>query len=91
LGDQFSAKGNTDQLDCLKNIFRKHNFSPNRIFNMDESGSSAIPSKLPKVTAEKSKILVGKIESAARGQLVTVVCCFNASFICVPLAVIFPS
>jgi hypothetical protein len=46
---------------------------------MDESGISTVPNKLPKVTAEIGKIIVDKIVSADRGQLVTVVCCFSAS------------
>jgi hypothetical protein len=76
--------------DDLRAVFEKHNFPPNIIFNPDESGISTVPNKLPKVTAEKGKRLVGKIVSADRGQLVTVVCCFGASGICVPPAVIFP-
>jgi hypothetical protein len=75
-------------VDNLHAVFEKHNFPPYRIFNMDESGSSTVPNKLPKVIAEKGKRVVGKIVSADLGQLVTVVCCFSASG--VPPAMIFP-
>jgi hypothetical protein len=75
--------------DNLRAAFEKHNFPPDRIFNMDESGISTVPNKLPKVTVEKGKRIVGKIVSADRGQLVTVVCCFSASGVYVPPA-IFP-
>jgi hypothetical protein len=57
---------------------------------MDESGISTLPNKLPKVIAEKGKRLVDKIVSADRGQLVTFVCCFSASGVYVPPAMIFP-
>jgi hypothetical protein len=52
---------------------------------MDESGISTVPNKLPMVIAEKGKRLVGKTVSADRGLLVTVVCCFSASGVCVQL------
>jgi hypothetical protein len=57
---------------------------------MDESGFSTVPNKLPKVIAEEGKIHVGKIVSANRGQLITVVCSLIASGVCVPPAMIFP-
>jgi hypothetical protein len=74
----------------LRAVFEKHNFPPNRIFNLDESGISTVPNKLPKVTAEKGKRVVGKVVSADRGRLVTFVCCFSASGVYVPPAMIFP-
>jgi hypothetical protein len=40
---------------------------------MDESGISAVPNKLPKVTAGKGKRIMGNIVSADRGHLVTAV------------------
>jgi hypothetical protein len=51
-----------------------------------KSGISTDSSTLPKVTAEKGKRIVGKIVSADRGQLVTVVYCFSASDVYGPLA-----
>jgi hypothetical protein len=74
----------------LRAVFEKHNFPPNRIFNLDESGLSTVPNKLTKVIAEKGKRIVGKIVSADRGQLLTVVCCFSRSGVYVPPAIIFP-
>jgi hypothetical protein len=57
---------------------------------MDESGISTVPIKLSKVISEKRQKDVGKIVSTDRGQLVTVVCCFSASGVYVPPAIIFP-
>jgi hypothetical protein len=45
----------TRLFDNLRAAFEKNNFPPNRIFNMDESGISTFPNKLPKVTAGKGK------------------------------------
>jgi hypothetical protein len=75
--------------DNLHAVFEKHNFRPKRIFNMDGGGISTVLNKLPKVIAEEGR-LMGKIVSADRGQLLTVVCCFSASGIYFPPAVIFP-
>jgi hypothetical protein len=74
----------------LRAVSKKHNFSLNRMFNMDESGISTVPSKLPKVIAERDKRLVGKIVSTDCGQLVTVACCFSVSGVYVPPPMIFP-
>ena len=64
-------------------------FPPHRIFNMDETGISTVASKLPKVCTARGKRTVGKVTSGERG-LVTAVCCFSASGVYVPPALIFP-
>jgi adenine/guanine phosphoribosyltransferase-like PRPP-binding protein len=56
---------------------------------MDESDILTVLNKLLEVIAEKGKRLVGKIVSAYRRQLVTVVCCLSTSGIYVPPAMIF--
>lgn len=73
----------------LKTLYEKFNFSPERVYNMDETGLSTVPNKIPKVLSEKGKRLVGKVTSAERGQLVTAVCCMSASGTYVPPALIF--
>jgi hypothetical protein len=74
----------------LRAIFEKYDFPPNRIFNMEESGISTVPNKLPKVIAERGKRIVGKIVYADCGQLVSVVCCFSASGVYMFLQLYFP-
>lgn len=73
----------------LKVLLEKHQYLPSSIYNMDESGISTVPNKLPKVLASKGKKLVGKVSSADRGQLVTVVCCVSATGTYIPPAMIF--
>lgn len=74
----------------LKQCYQKSNLLPHRIFNMDETGLSTVPNRLPKVFAPKGKKTVSKVVSAERGQLITSVCCMSASGIWVPPALIFP-
>ena len=59
-----------DFLQNLENIYRKHNFTADRIFNYDESGISTALST-PQIFADKSQKQVGQIMSAERGELVT--------------------
>jgi hypothetical protein len=54
----------------LTELYRKYKFSPSAIFNMDESGLSTAPNKVPKVVTTKGKKVVGK----ERGESITVVC-----------------
>lgn len=67
----------------------KFQFSPSRVFNVDESDLSRVPNKIPKV-AGKGKRAVSKVTSAEKGQLVTIVCCCSASGNYVLPALIFP-
>jgi hypothetical protein len=57
----------------LRSLYENKHYSPDSIFNMDETGLSAVPNKLPKVLATKGKKLVGKVASAERKQLITAV------------------
>lgn len=77
--------------DNLQNVYNKLNIPPSRIyFNIYEPGISTVPNKIPKVISIKGKKIVGKSVSAERGELVTAVCCFSASGVYVPPALIFP-
>ena len=64
--------------DNLKSIQAEYNFQPNDIFNVDESGLSTV--QVPqKVLAAKGMHQCGRITSAERGQLTTVICAMSAS------------
>lgn len=54
-------------------LMDKHNFPPNAIYNMDETGISTVPNNPPKVISTKGKRAVNKISSAERGTNVTIV------------------
>lgn len=85
---------NRVQVDLFYSLLRSqietHHFTPGQIYNMDESGMSTVPSRLPKVVAAVGKRAINKIVSGERGQTITAVCCFSASGVYVPPALIFP-
>lgn len=74
----------------LSELMSKYKFPPDRIYNMDETGLTSVPNKIPKVIAVKGKRSVNKVSSAERGQLVTAVCSVSASGHYVPPALIYP-
>lgn len=86
----FNKKQIDTFFDNLTQLLRKFNFPPSRIYNMDETGITTVPNKVPKIIATKGKKSVNKVSSAERGQLVTAVCCFSAGGHYVPPALIFP-
>lgn len=74
----------------LKEVMLLHNFPPENIFNVDESGLSSVPTKQSKIVAKRGAKQVGIVTSAEKGETTTVVCCFNASGTTfVPPAMIF--
>ncbi|XP_030745251.1 uncharacterized protein LOC115890301 [Sitophilus oryzae] len=64
--------------DILREVLEKYKFSPDRIYNADESGLSSVPCKLPKVLSPVGTRRVAKAVSAERGKNTTVVCAVNA-------------
>lgn len=70
-------------------LMDKYNFTPNNIYNMDETGISTVPNNPPKVITTKGKRAVNKISSAERGTNVTVVSAMSATGHFVPPAFIF--
>jgi DDE superfamily endonuclease len=76
--------------DLLEDLQQKFRFTPDRIFNCDETGITTVPNKPSKVIAAKGKKQVGSLSSAERGQLVTVEICMSASGNFVPPFFVFP-
>ncbi|KAK9700582.1 CENP-B N-terminal DNA-binding domain [Popillia japonica] len=56
----------------------KHNFLPENIYNMDESGLTTVQKKSQKIYTAKGRKQIGALSSAERGQHVAVVCAMNA-------------
>lgn len=65
-------------------------YQPHQIYNIDESGLSTVPTRLPKVVSPKGVRRVTKIVSAERGKNVTVVCGMNASGQFIPPFLLYP-
>lgn len=76
--------------DLLKSMLTKHKFSPNEIYNVDETGILTVPNKPSKVLALRGKKQVGSLTSAERGVLVTTEICMNAAGNYMPTMFVFP-
>lgn len=72
-----------------KQVLEKYTFTPERIWNVDESGVTTVH-KPGKVVALKGEKQVGQVTSAERGTLVTMCCGINAIGNAIPPFFIFP-
>lgn len=76
--------------NLLEEIYSKYDLTPDRIFNVDETGISVVPKSSPKVVAQKGRKQVGGLVAAERGESVTAEICMSASGIYMPPMLIFP-
>lgn len=75
----------------LKDVIFPKPYPPERIYNMDETGFSTVPSKVGKVISLKGQKRVGKIASAERGSMITMALAVNAFGNSIPPMFLFPS
>src|SRR5688572_27487890 len=73
-----------------ESLIDKNHFTPNNIYNIDETGMTTVQGTGAKILALKGRRQVGCLTSAERGQLVTVVACMNVTGLFVPPLFIFP-
>lgn len=76
--------------DLLESLYLKYKFSPNDIYNVDETGITTVPTKPSKVLALRGKKQVGALTSAERGTLVTAETCMSAAGNYMPTMFVFP-
>lgn len=76
--------------DLLESLLKEHKFSPNEIYNVDETGIMTVPNKPSKVLALRGKKQVGALSSTERGVLVTAETCMNAAGNFMPVMFVFP-
>lgn len=76
--------------DLLDELYDKHKYPPNRIYNCDETGITTVPKKPSRIISKKGKKQVGALASAERGTLTTAEICFNAAGEYIPPALIYP-
>ncbi|GBO01401.1 hypothetical protein AVEN_70003-1 [Araneus ventricosus] len=74
--------------DLLDSLYSKYKFSPNDIYNADETGILTVANKPSKVLALRGKKQVGTLTSAERGVLVTAETCqcsrnFSSTNVCI--------
>ncbi|KAJ8889810.1 hypothetical protein PR048_009314 [Dryococelus australis] len=73
----------------LKELREKHSFPASVIYNVDESGLSIVPNKLPKVVSPTETRRVSKTVSAERCGNVTIICCINTTGYYLPPFLVF--
>jgi hypothetical protein len=72
-------KTEVDQYFCnLQKVMQKYNFSPDRIYNVDESGISTVPKETARRLGPRAIKQFGVIASGERGKTVTVICAISA-------------
>lgn len=86
----FSKENVAVFFDSLEKEMVTYKFTPNNTYNVDETGISVVPNKMPKVLAMKGRRQIGALASAERGSLITAFLCMSAGGSFVPLILIFP-
>lgn len=74
---------------ALKELFMKHKFGPENIYNLGETGLTSVQTP-EKVLAPKGTKQIGQVTSAERGELVTMCCAINAIGNAIPPFFVFP-
>lgn len=73
----------------LAQVYEKYKFTPDKIYNLDETGVMTVV-QAPKVVAHKGAKQVGQISSGERGSLITMCAIISATGNTVPPVFIFP-
>jgi hypothetical protein len=76
--------------DLLTNLMDTYKFTPNNIYNVDETAVTTVQKSMKKIVALRGTRQVGKITSAERGQLMTLEICMSAAGNYIPPLLVFP-
>ncbi|XP_044733227.1 uncharacterized protein LOC123295831 [Chrysoperla carnea] len=76
--------------DLLESSLNEIQYPASNVYNVDETGISVVPSKMPEILAFKGKKQIGTVTSAERGSTITCVICMSAGGTFVPPMMIFP-
>lgn len=74
----------------IEEIFKRHPFSPHKIYNQDETGITTVQKKCPKVYGPKGAKKVGAATSAERGRNITALFAANAAGNFIPPLMVYP-
>ncbi|KAJ8968721.1 hypothetical protein NQ314_002151 [Rhamnusium bicolor] len=85
----FNKENVNEFFDLLEKLCDRHNIDATTIFNMDESGFSAVAKKCQKVVTTKGCKAVSSVASEERGVNRTMVCCVSVAGFYVPPMIIF--
>jgi len=87
----FTSENIARFLDIYESELGKVNHKSHSIFNVDATGITTVEHRHSKVVSRRHKKKVASLTSAERGNLITVVTCFNDIGIYVPPLIMFPS
>ena len=76
--------------DKLYSVMDKYHFSPDNIFNVDETANTTVHTTSEKLIACKGMKQVGSVTSGERGANITVIACVNALGNNIPPMFVFP-
>ncbi|KAJ4425614.1 hypothetical protein ANN_27810 [Periplaneta americana] len=76
--------------DLLTRVVEKNGFTPEKIYNYDETGVTIVPKHRSKILSLKGRKQVGVLTSAERGKTITIEVCFNAAGTYMAPTFIFP-
>ena len=76
-------------MDNLQKVYERYQFTPDRIYNCDETALTTVH-RPHKIIATKGSKQVGAVTSHERGQLVTTCCTINALGNTIPPFMVFP-
>jgi len=85
----FNKNNVAEFFDNLRIVLDRHHFTPNDIYNIDETEVTTVQ-KPTKVLAGRGTKQVGRMTSAERGTLVTMCCAVNATGTALPPFFVFP-
>lgn len=86
----FNKKKVGEFFELLKEVYDANKLSPDRIYNVDETGLTNVQGRSSKVFSSRGKRQVGCLKSAERGTNVTMVCGMNVTGHFVPPAFVIP-
>lgn len=86
----FNKKSVSEFFELLENTVKKHNITPDCMYNVDETPVSTVPKGTAKVLAARGQKQVGGLVSGERGEHITAEICFSASGRYMPPTIIFP-
>ena len=75
----FNKQAVNNFFHILQAVVDEDSFTPNNIYNVDETGITTVQSRPSRIIAKRGRRQVGSLTSAERGTLVTVVICMSST------------
>lgn len=76
--------------DLVESSMNKFKYPASNVYNVDKTGFSVVPSKMPEILVLKSKKQIGILTSAERESTITCAVCISAGGTFVPPMMTFP-